>query len=377
MALESSIKEFGIADIFQLIGLQKKSGVLTVHRNDVYATIRFYKGQIVYADSTKSEESEKIGKLLIGTGKLTNKDLDDALRVQEKTGEKIGHILVSSGIISKEDLKEVLQIQVKDVIFQILRWKDGSYKFDIQDIGYEKEYQIPLQIDFVLMEGTRMLDEWPYIESIIPSDSIVFSQSFKTEETEPLFSALSTNELAVFNLIDGKRDIGEIVDLTQLSEFEVYKILATLQVSGLISQTSSTERTEDTTEHSVREKKILWVAVQIAILSFIVSFVLILIPVSEMLGIDGIVTASNMLRNNLAQKELSYLHRAVGYYRMINGHYPDSIEFLYQEQYLEDRFIADPWGSKFIYKRFNYPEAGYELYSPGADRSAGTEDDIF
>lgn len=377
MALEGSIKEFGLADIFQLIGLQKKSGILTIHQNEVLATITFYKGQIVYAVSSKREETEKVGRLLITAGKLTEKEIEKALSIQEKTGDKIGHILVTSGFISKDDLKEALQIQIKDVIFQILRWKEGGYRFDIQDTEFDKEYQIAVQADFILMEGIRMLDEWPYIEGIIPSDSIVFSQCYKSDETERLFSSLSIKEIGVVNLIDGLRDIRGIVNLSQFSEFEVYKIIATLQVSGLISPTSSSDRLEEAITTKGNEKRWLWTAVQIAILSFTVSFVLILMPVREMFGINEILAASEMVKNRSAKKELASLHRAVRYYFLINGALPDSLEPLYSENYLKRKMTTDPWGTPFIYEKYNSPKSDYRLYSNGADRLAGTQDDIF
>ena len=377
MALEGTIKEFGLADILQFISLQKKGGVLTVHHSRMSAAITFYKGQLVYAVSSEREETEKVGRLLITAGKLTEKEINEALHLQEKTGDKIGKILVTSGLISKEDLKGALQIQIKDVIFQILRWKEGGYRFDMQDIEYDKEYETPVPTDFVLMEGIRMLDEWPYIEGIIPSDSIIFSQCYKSEETERLFSSLSTNEIEVFNLINGQRDIKEIVGLTQFSEFEVYKILATLQVSGLISNTSLSTRVGEATAGEREEKRRLWISVQIAILSFTVSFILILMPIKEMLRIHEILAASEMLKIRTAQKELSYIHRAIHYYFLIHGGLPDSLEILHSEQYLKERFIADPWGSPFVFERYNPAGSDYRLYSRGMDRLASTPDDLF
>lgn len=342
MSLEGSIKDFALADIFQLITLQKKTGILTIHQGNTSATINFEKGQIVYAISTIRGELEKIGKLLISAGKLTEKGLNDALRIQEKTGEKIGQILVSSGYISRDDLREALKIQVKDVIFQILRWRDGWYRFDSQEIEYEREYQIPVPTDFVLMEGIRMLDEWPYIESIVPSDDIVFSQFYKGDEAGTLFSSLSSDEMLVFNLIDGRRDVKTIVDLAQFSEFDVYKILATLHVSELISMTSTSNRDEGAIPMDGGEKKRLWTAVQIAILTFIISFTLLLLPVREMIGMNDILLTSRLLRKIAAEKESSSLHRAIRYYYLINGAFPNSLEQLYKERYLKRRLILVP-----------------------------------
>lgn len=386
MALEGSIKEFGLADILQLIGLQKKSGILTIHHKEISATINICKGQIIYADSSKREEPEKIGRLLLSAGKLTEKDIDEALSIQSRTGEKIGHILVTSGFISKEDLKDALEIQIKDVIFQALLWKEGWYRFDVQDSEYEKDYQIAVQTDFILMEGIRMLDEWPYIEDIIPSDSIIFSQSFKSNETETLFSSLSTNELTVFNLINGQRDIKDIVALTQFSEFEVYKTLATLKVSGLISHTASSKEEEETIIGDKHEKRRLWTVVQIAFLAFTFSFVLIFLPVKEMMGINEIFTISTMFKERAVKNRLLYVHKAIRYYYLINGEVPDSLQLLYKEQYIPKRFITNPWGNPFVYEKLNPSttpfkngelKSGYRLYSKGVDSIIDTQDDIY
>lgn len=348
MALEGSIKDFGLAEIFQLISLQRKTGILTVHQGDTSVTIHFDKGQIVYAIPGNREEDEK----------------------------------------NLDELKEVLQVQVKDLIFQILRWRDGWYRFDIQNIEYEKEYLAPIPTDFVLMEGIRMLDEWPYIESIIPSGDIIFSQCYKEDTTGTLFSSLSPDEVTIFNLIDGKRNVKAIVDLTQLNEFEVYKILATLQVSGLISQTSTSTsaRTDTLTPRDENERKRFWTAIQIAMLAFIVSFILLLFPLRELAGIDKILFASRALNNRAAEKELLHLHRAIKYYYLEKGTFPESLEPLYKERYLKKGYTTDPWGSLFVYEKNNPASSSteskeissaYRLYSSGADRLTGTEDDVF
>ncbi len=447
MSLEGSIKDFGIADILQLINLQKKSGMLTVQNEEESVTINFYNGEIVYALSVKMGENEKIGRLLISSGKLTEKELEDALLVQENTGEKIGHILVASGNISKEVLQNVLQIQIKDVIFKLFRWKDGRYKFDAHQIEFEKEYQIPISTGFILMEGIRMLDEWPDIEGLIPTDNIIFSQSNKGEESEKLFSSLGTEEINIFNLVDGQRDVKSIIQMVNLTEFEVYKTLAALKFAGLISETSlsyapgiqkveevpdvhpSNEIWEGTTpvpsqfadeylmsealtkdDENERDKNVppivdtyvdrpgdkygdsrgfltppegfsdetlekgrLWTVFQVAILTFIVSFVYSLFPIGEMGGINNFVAAVDTLKKISAEKDLNYLRVAIKYHQIVKGTLPSSLEVLYREHFIKEGMIKDPWGNKFIFELL--PE-GYSLYSSGQDGLPGSGDDI-
>lgn len=353
MALQGSIKDFGLTDIFQLINLQKKTGTLTVQQGDTSATIHFEKGQIIYAALTGKGETDKKGK-------------------------------PHEEYVSEGDLKEALQREIKDVIFQILRWRDGRYRFDSQDIEYDGRYQIAMPVDFVLMEGIRMLDEWPYIEGIIPSKDIIFSQCYKEDETVALFSSLSPDELAILNLIDGKRDIRTIIDMTQLSEFEVFKTLSTLHVSGLISRTSLSKETEANVFTAEKEKGRLWNAIQIAMLTFIVSFILLLLPIREMARVNGIILSSDRLKKNAVERKLFYLHSAIRYYSMTNGVLPDSLELLQKERYLGRDFLTDPWGNLFVYEIGGFREDSsktietpYKVYSKGPDRLAGTQDDIF
>ena len=51
MALAGTLKDFGIADILQLIGQQQKTGVLHLESKDQEVQIAFEDGNIVRAES--------------------------------------------------------------------------------------------------------------------------------------------------------------------------------------------------------------------------------------------------------------------------------------------------------------------------------------
>ncbi len=302
MSLEGSIKEFGLAEILQLISMQKKSGVVSITHGSESTTLHFDNGQLVFATSISGGETRRLGEILVNTGKMTDENLTEALRKQEITKERIGNVFVSSGFVSTEDVKEALQQQVMDVIFHILRWKEGYYKFKACEIDYDREFQIPVQTDFILMEGSRMVDEWSLIESKISSDYIIFSQTERGgNETEQLFSRLNTDEVTIFNLIDGKHDITELMTISQLGKFDLYRILLTLMLSGLIMQTSLSNRdtvykadvaSEDdsavaSTDGTATRKRLHY-AFQMAILVFIISFILLLFPAGEIAGLPPV-----------------------------------------------------------------------------------------
>ena len=52
MGLEGTLRVFSLTDIFQVLGLQRKSGTLTVEGEDDTVTVSFLGGQVVSADSS-------------------------------------------------------------------------------------------------------------------------------------------------------------------------------------------------------------------------------------------------------------------------------------------------------------------------------------
>ena len=78
MALEGTIKDFGLPDIFQLIGLQRKTGVLALNNGQESVTVTFENGMVVMADSSAKRLEDRLGNVLVKQGKLSRDKLEDA-----------------------------------------------------------------------------------------------------------------------------------------------------------------------------------------------------------------------------------------------------------------------------------------------------------
>src|SRR5438445_1070229 len=175
MALEGTLRDFSLADIFQLIGLQRKTGVLTLRSKDDTVTVTFLDGKVVGADSLGHRLENRLGTVLIKSGMLTSDQLNRALEIQKETLQRLGFILTHYGIISGDMLKQALQLQVMQIIYRLFRWKDGEYHFSQETtIEYDRDNIMPITAESILMEGARMIDEWPIIEKRIRSYDMVF-----------------------------------------------------------------------------------------------------------------------------------------------------------------------------------------------------------
>src|SRR4029079_13473295 len=151
MALEGTLKDFSLADIFQLIGLQRKTGVLTLRGKDDTVTVTFLDGKVVGADSLNRRLENRLGAVLMRTGTINQEQLNRALEIQKETLQRLGFILTHYGIISKEKLKEALQLQILQIVYRMFRWKDGDYHFPQETtIKYDRDNVAPITAESIL-----------------------------------------------------------------------------------------------------------------------------------------------------------------------------------------------------------------------------------
>ena len=171
MALHGTLKDFGLGDIFQLIGIQRKTGILTLEGTEDTVTVKFLEGQVVGADTKRRSVEELLGAVLVRTGRITEPQLREALRTQKQTLQRLGYVVVKSGAISEEDLIEALRVQSLQIIYRLFRWHNGEYNFrGVEDLEYDERHFIPISAETILMEGARMIDELPIIERRIKTD---------------------------------------------------------------------------------------------------------------------------------------------------------------------------------------------------------------
>jgi len=105
MAIEGPLKELGLHDVFQLLDLSRKTGMMRVtsHLRNNEGTVAFDGGSIVHAEIRSNPV--RIGELLVKAGRITEADLEMARAAQEKEhhARRLGQILVGMGALSERD----------------------------------------------------------------------------------------------------------------------------------------------------------------------------------------------------------------------------------------------------------------------------------
>ena len=383
MALEGTLRDFSLADIFQLIGLQRKTGVLTLRGKDDTVTVTFLDGKVVGADSLNRRLENRLGTVLMKTGFINQDQLNRALEIQKETLQRLGFILTHYGIISQESLREAIQLQIMQIVYRLFRWKDGDYHFSQETtIEYDRDHVVPISAESILMEGARMIDEWPIIEKRIRSYDMVFRKKLTDQEIvvvgaedadeidfdhdagkrrKPAAGGfgekirISQEEKAIYDMVDGTMTVGDIMEVSRFSEFDTNKALYELltrdlieevrgpRAAAVVQQATPVDETE-VAETPVPLPLVLFLVI-LAIASLITSFKN---PLNKLQPLIGGLSPIAEARKAISLQRIEAIGQAIEKYNEANGRLPNELKDLVPH-YVSQSLLHDPWGNEYRY----------------------------
>jgi hypothetical protein len=373
MALEGTIKDFGLPDIFQLIGLQRKTGLLTLKNEKDVVTVTFEGGMVVMADSSTKRLEDRLGNVLVKQGKLSKEKLDDALQTQKATLQRLGHVLTVNNYITEKDLKDALHVQISQLVFKVFRWRDGEYHFAPTDsVEFDRDHFTPLSADFILMEGIRMVDEWPIIEKKIPSMDMVFRPAVQTsmievgrgpEDAGPgdggIAAApsagkvrLTPHEDAIFRKVDGTRTVQVIIDSTGTGEFDVCRTLFDLLNRNLITTVGRgvARDLDPARREAPTGSGPGWLAAALVVLVALVGIGMRRAEPLAVIGQPRFLEGSyDLLLGDVSHSRLQRLDQAVLAYRLSQGTLPRTLDEVVGRGLVDRSYLKDPWERPFHY----------------------------
>src|SRR4051794_37920866 len=135
MAIEGPLRELGIHDVFQLLDLSRKTGVLRVasELRDDEGVVYFDGGRIIHA-SVRSK-ALPLELVLLQSGKISNDDLETARARRNGAPAAQGasdlvDMLVANGAVTTKEVERQLRLQIESVVFELMSWREGFFSFE-------------------------------------------------------------------------------------------------------------------------------------------------------------------------------------------------------------------------------------------------------
>ena len=187
----------------------------------------------------------RLGGILYRARAVERDTLRDALREQKHTRRRLGEILVSRGAITERQLRDALAYRLVEEVLEIFFWDGLSFEFLGEDPasvaaevmpGGATAIEADMDAEVLVRRVEKVIRDLDELSSVMPSLRDVYEL---TEETaEWVFgeagAALDEGLRELLRLIDGERDMQEVLRQMRMNRFDVLELFYRLRCEGKI-----------------------------------------------------------------------------------------------------------------------------------------------
>jgi hypothetical protein len=221
MALNGQLHDFNLAEILQLIASQQKSGFLVLEGQREMVFV-FDKGVLISTRDRRSEAPDPLETFLRNYGFFTENQWTHIGYIRQHSSLDLAEILISEELLTHEELNAVLQNVAREMAHKGMKMRRGRYHFTAtRETPAGVRWRIAMDVQGLLMEAARRLDEEAELARVLPSQAVTFVQG----PNPPPPDALSPTGRRIIKLALGDRPLGRIIRLARTDSFTTREML--------------------------------------------------------------------------------------------------------------------------------------------------------
>jgi outer membrane protein assembly factor BamB/tetratricopeptide (TPR) repeat protein len=232
MSLKGNLGSVDLANIFQMLSINQKEGTLIIADGSSRKSIYFSRDGVSMLSRGKVRQ-DSLGRILLRYNRITPDQLQRALEKQTSSNRLLGEILEEMGVVNRTDVENALRVQIEEEIYNLFIWKNAEFEFvegDPSQVFDDLERPITkltFNVNALIMEAARRIDEWEYIRSRVTSTREILRFTGKRADlSDEVFQTPFAEK--VLQSVDGHANVLEIVERSYVNKFEVCKLLALL-----------------------------------------------------------------------------------------------------------------------------------------------------
>jgi hypothetical protein len=232
MAIKGNLRDFNLTQLLNLINLAQKTGTLVVEDTDDAVEIFFSKGKLAYAQLGQQDNS-LAG--ILHQSKLLSASQYRGIKanVNGMSDKELGLLLVNANYFSQHDIISSLQTHFVDVLNRLFTWMEGFFQFESDITPPVDKITVRVNLENIILEGSRQLQELEQLEEEIPSLDIALKFVDRPGANVSNLK-LSSEEWRVISYVDPKNTLHQIGRATELSDIEVRQVVYSLLQAGII-----------------------------------------------------------------------------------------------------------------------------------------------
>lgn len=232
MALKGNLRDFGVTQLLNLINLAHKTGTLTIEGPTDAAWVSFRQGKLIYAQM--GNEDGTLTGILLRAGLITARQAR-IIRAHAagKNDKELGLMLINAGYLAQQDILASIHQYILDLVFQLFTWNEGFFRFDAGVLPPEGRITIRMNLENIIIEGTRRMREWEKLKEELPN--LDMALDFVNRPGANIRDVnLNVEEWKVVSYVNPKNSIRQIARANNMSELEIRRVVYGLLEAGLV-----------------------------------------------------------------------------------------------------------------------------------------------
>lgn len=228
MVLRAELRQFSVSQALHLIQVGRKSGRLAVEGTDGKVHLYIRDGQLLSVETPGRRPD--LAAYLVAAGRMRP---DEGRELQADSVAEMAVLLVESGRASHDEVMQALRRHHRDVACSLFTWSEGRLEFQPDGDPPEGALSAPQELEHVLIEGQRRLQEWEELRERIPRLDV--SLHFPEGGQMPGGHVdLSPDEWAILSAAASGQTLQEIGERHQLADYRLRRAVAGLLQRGLV-----------------------------------------------------------------------------------------------------------------------------------------------
>lgn len=239
--MKGSLGEGVLPSVLRDLYVGRHTGYLHFARAGENRSVYFRRGHILNGRTDVQEDW--LGEVLVRHGRLSPVDLERATAVVQMEKIRLGQALYDLGLFDQEALEDALALHVREVLFKVFSWNDGTYFFEARDemAALDEEITLKLSTGEIILEAVRRVQDPDVVRYALGDLDRVLVLS-----TDPLLRfqkvTLSPTDGYVLSRVDGTVSAREVIQLIPLDQGDTQRSLFGLLCTGIIEYTTEVRR---------------------------------------------------------------------------------------------------------------------------------------
>jgi hypothetical protein len=333
MAFQGSLREFSATEILQLVGSQKKSGAVVLESGDASMHVHVLEGRIISTRTGGASPDDPLLRFLKRVRRLNDEQIQSVLRIHRESKRDLEDILVNGGYVDAEELSAFIERQSLQDLTDLCEWSEGSYRFD-PDVRWEQPPLMRLSAEAALMEAARRADERHRCRDRFKDpQEIPGVRDMPNPDVD-----IAPDETELFSVIDGRRTVPEVVAEACLADDEAYDALQRMIEAGWVEIVGRREGGASPPPRSAASSRGARARLKVSPFRELAVAVLVIAVLVGMRVTGTAFSAASRAPTEdpvFAAAQIRDVRFALELYRRERGAYPEALDALVQERWLE------------------------------------------